>query len=52
MGIAIENCDERAWERYELGLGEHGVGRYKLWKQRMDETMKREIVEWEKRGPL
>jgi len=28
MGIAIDNCDERRCERYELGLGEHGVERY------------------------
>jgi hypothetical protein len=52
MGIAIDNCDERRCERYELGLGEHGVERYKFWKQLMLGTMKREIIEWQRRELL
>jgi hypothetical protein len=47
-GIAIENCDEHGGERYELDLSDCGGERYKLWKQLMVQTMKREMIEWQR----
>jgi hypothetical protein len=37
-GTAIDVCDERRWERHELGLSDGGGERYKFWKQRAFEV--------------
>jgi hypothetical protein len=34
----MDACDERRWERHELGLSDGGGERYKFWKQRTFEV--------------